>query len=76
MERNRLYKRVSSNSKLVAQTADVCIGAGDTLVLPFDSVHSTEVVGTEPTYHLHMYGMPLTALQPMGARTFEIAHDV
>ena len=74
VERNRLYKRVSSGR--VAETGVVSVGEGDTLVLPSDSIHSTEVVGSEPTYHMHLYGVPISALPPIGARTFEIAHDV
>lgn len=74
VERNRLYRRVSSSR--VAQTEVVSVGEGDTLVLPSDSIHSTEVVGSEPTYHMHLYGVPLAALPPIATRTFEIANDV
>lgn len=74
VERNRLYRRVSPTR--VAETEVISVGEGDTLVLPSDSIHSTEVVGSAPTYHLHLYGLTLAALPPIATRTFQIAHAV
>jgi predicted metal-dependent enzyme (double-stranded beta helix superfamily) len=47
------------------------VGPGDTLVLESAAIHSTVVVGTEPTFHIHVYGKALERLAPFSARTFE-----
>ena len=50
---------------------DTVVGPGDRLVLDSTSIHSTAVAGTEPTFHIHVYGKALERLAPFNTRTYE-----
>jgi predicted metal-dependent enzyme (double-stranded beta helix superfamily) len=47
------------------------VSAGDFVVLDSSAIHSTSVAGTEPTYHLHLYGRALSSLPPFAARSYQ-----
>lgn len=68
-ELNRMYE-LGANGSLNAGFEQV-IGPTDSLVLDAASVHSTAVMGDEPTFHLHVYGQALDRLPPFSARTFK-----
>ena len=69
LELNRMYKPGPSG-KLRSWFEQV-VGPTDTLVLDATDVHSTTVVGPEPTFHIHVYGQALDRLPPFSSRTFE-----
>jgi predicted metal-dependent enzyme (double-stranded beta helix superfamily) len=58
------------SGRLVAPIDRVVVGAGESLVLSADAIHATEVVGAEPTFHLHLYGKPLRELSSFASRVF------
>jgi predicted metal-dependent enzyme (double-stranded beta helix superfamily) len=68
-ELNRTYKPGPSG-RLHAWLEQV-VGPTDSLVLDATAIHSTVVVGAEPTFHIHVYGQALDRLPPFTARTFE-----
>jgi len=71
-EANVLYRVVSG--RRAAPIDRVVIGPGESMVLPSNAIHATEVVGAAPTFHLHLYGRPLSELASFGSRIFE-KHD-
>jgi len=60
-------------SGIVVLTTHAAVGPGEVLLLGTDDIHSTEVVGQAATYHLHLYGRPLSALSSFQARCFSRA---
>lgn len=68
-ERNLVYSRGDDRRMQVAR--DAVVGPGDTLVLDSAAIHSTTVVGTESTFHIHVYGTALHLLAPFSTRTCE-----
>ena len=68
-ELNRTYKP-GTNGGLHAWYEQV-VGPADSLVLEATAIHSTVVLGSEPTFHIHVYGQALNRLPPFSARTFE-----
>ncbi|MDZ7938969.1 MAG: hypothetical protein U5M53_12080 [Rhodoferax sp.] len=67
-ELNRIFT-LASNGQLHV-SGEVVVGPGDTLVLDSTSIHSTTVVGKEPSFHIHVYGKALHRLAPFSARTY------
>jgi predicted metal-dependent enzyme (double-stranded beta helix superfamily) len=47
------------------------VGPRDLLILDATAIHSTAVAGSEPTFHLHVYGQALERLPPFISRTYE-----
>ena len=47
------------------------VGPSGSLILDTTAVHSTEVLGSEPTFHIHVYGQALERLPPFSSRIFE-----
>ena len=75
IELNRIYRRVEAGSRQVLEVECIALGRGNTLVLPEEAIHGTEVVGDTPTYHLHLYGKPLARLPAFSTRTFGLVTD-
>jgi predicted metal-dependent enzyme (double-stranded beta helix superfamily) len=75
-ELNYLYRRVEAWSRRVVEVERIALRSGNTLVLREESIHATEVVGHESTYHLHLYGTPLSSLPTFSSRTFEVVSGV
>jgi len=67
-EANVLYRE--EPDRFVVPLERVVVGRGESLVLASSAIHSTEVLGAEPTFHLHLYGTPLDELESFGARVF------
>jgi predicted metal-dependent enzyme (double-stranded beta helix superfamily) len=67
-ERNLVYSRGANRQLQVAREA--VVGPGDTLVLDSAAIHSTSVIGTESTFHIHVYGTALHQLAPFSTRTY------
>jgi predicted metal-dependent enzyme (double-stranded beta helix superfamily) len=76
-ELNHIYRRVEEWSRHVVEVERIVLGSGNTLVLTEESIHATEAIGDTPTYHLHLYGKPLSRLPRFSNRTFGVvaAHD-
>lgn len=73
VEVNTLYRIIDPQHRKVEVIGEVAVAAGETLVLPADSIHSTAVLGTTATYHLHLYGRSLRMLPPFRDRTYSVA---
>lgn len=69
-EQNFLYRVVDARLRLVRRAGEALVAGGDVLVSGTSSIHSTRVVGTTPTYHLHLYGKPLDALPEFAVREY------
>lgn len=65
-EANMMY-RESGDGRVAAIDRRV-VGPGDSLILTASAIHSTEVVGAASTFHLHLYGRPLSELAPFESR--------
>jgi predicted metal-dependent enzyme (double-stranded beta helix superfamily) len=65
-EANCLYQTVVAGQVVPMERA--VVGPGEFMVLASTAIHSTEVVGTEPSFHLHLYGKPLNELASFGSR--------
>lgn len=72
-ESNALFRVVDVAQRLVTPLKIVTVGRGETLILAPDSVHATEVAGSEATFHLHLYGRPLHELPSFESRCCRIA---
>lgn len=69
-ELNTFYAVQAQGSRHVHSVSAQGIGAGEFAVLDPSLIHSTSVVGTAPTYHLHLYGRSLASLPPFSLRTY------
>ena len=61
-ESNILFRLVACAEPFAVPVETVTVGPGEVLILAPESVHATEVVGSEATFHLHLYGRPLHEL--------------
>ncbi len=68
-ELNRTYK--PGRSGRLHTWFEQVVGPSESLILEATAVHSTAVVGPEPTFHIHVYGQALDRLPPFSSRTFE-----
>ena len=75
-ELNHIYRRVEALSRHVVEIERITLGSGNILILTAESIHATKVVGHKSTYHLHLYGKPLSSLPAFSSRTFEVVSDV
>ena len=74
-ELNHRYAVHSAEARTVVHAAEVEVGPGQALVLATADIHSTEVRGARPTFHLHLYGRPLRELPRFESRCFTVAAD-
>jgi predicted metal-dependent enzyme (double-stranded beta helix superfamily) len=70
VEANTLYRIIDAERREVEVCGEVVVEAGQVLVLPEGTIHSTAALGDTPTYHLHLYGKPLGSLPPLRERTY------
>ncbi len=70
VERNIYYRLLPGGERRVIEQGAVDVGAGEVLCMQADDIHATEVVGNQPTYHVHLYGRALSALPAFGQRCF------
>jgi predicted metal-dependent enzyme (double-stranded beta helix superfamily) len=75
-EMNYLYRRQSGPQAGVARSSQIEVGPSSVLVLHEQDIHSTEVRGSGPTFHLHLYGRALNALPGFSSRCYSLAGDV
>lgn len=61
-ESHAVFAFASDPGRPVVPMGVMTVGRGETLVLTADRIHATEVVGSEATFHLHLYGRPLHEL--------------
>lgn len=66
-ELNILYRRDAASGAVQA-VRDVQVKAMDVICLPADAIHATRALGDQPTFHLHLYGRPLSELPPYASR--------
>ena len=67
-EVHTLYERVPGKSSCIRKPSEVTVGAGEVLCMHASELHSTRVGGCHSTYHLHLYGKPLSALPSFESR--------
>ncbi len=72
VERNIQYGRLPGEQRSVAQQGIVDVGAGAYWCLAESDIHATDVVGDQPTYHVHLYGRALAALPAFAQRCFVV----
>ncbi|MEQ8412886.1 MAG: hypothetical protein RIB71_00420 [Imperialibacter sp.] len=70
IELNRLYTATEHENRKVSEVKTVPVGPGEVITLAEDDIHSTAVVGSQSTYHLHLYGCDLKSLPAFNTRTF------
>ena len=75
-ELNTLYERSPVTCGSVRALRNVEIKAYDVLHLPADAIHATRAMDDVPTFHLHLYGKPLTELPPYPTRCYATAQAV
>jgi predicted metal-dependent enzyme (double-stranded beta helix superfamily) len=75
-EVNHLYHQQSEPQKAVTRSSQIEVGPYSVLVLHEQDIHSTEVRGTGPTFHLHLYGRALHALPSFSCRCYSVASEV
>jgi predicted metal-dependent enzyme (double-stranded beta helix superfamily) len=68
-ELNRTYKHGPSGR--LSPWFEKVVGPHDFFILDATAIHSTAVVGPEPTFHIHIYGRALEHLPPFSSRTYE-----
>jgi predicted metal-dependent enzyme (double-stranded beta helix superfamily) len=74
VERHDLYRRLPE--RRAVRSGAQLLAAGGIVALRSDAIHATEVVSTEPTLHLQLYGIALHHLPPFAERLFvEVAPD-
>ena len=71
-ESNVEFRVIDIAERLVAPVKAVTIGPGETLILTRESIHATEVAGSEATFHLHLYGCPLHELPNFELRRYRV----
>lgn len=75
-ERNTLYERDPGASASVRAPRHIAVKTYDVLCLPAAAIHATRAMDDVPTFHLHLYGKPLTELAPYSTRCYAISHPV
>jgi predicted metal-dependent enzyme (double-stranded beta helix superfamily) len=69
-ELNILYQRDAATGAM-QPLREVQVTALDVLCLPADAIHATRALGDQPTFHLHLYGRPLSELPPYASRCYQ-----
>jgi len=69
-EVNSLYELTQGIEHSVQKVREHEVGPGSAFALGVDRIHSTFVLGNNPTYHLHLYGRPLSSLPSFHSRCF------
>ena len=72
IERNAFYEATSHERREARCVRVRDIGIGDRAVLTEATIHATEVIGPQATFHLHLYGKPLHALPLFENRIFHV----
>ncbi|WCL50797.1 hypothetical protein [Leptospira sp. GIMC2001] len=70
IELNHFYKLIDGNEKKVQKISSILVNRGDVIVMKNFEIHSTEVIGSIPSFHLHLYGQNLELLPEFSERTF------
>lgn len=76
IESNILYEVTSREGREARHNGARNIGVGDFIVLTESAVHATQVIGTQATFHLHLYGKPLHSLPAFEDRVFNVPTSV
>jgi len=71
-ELNHSYQVIDEKQKLVRKISSTMVKEGDVAILNEHEIHSTEVIGNIPTFHLHLYGRELKLLQKFSQRTYSV----
>jgi predicted metal-dependent enzyme (double-stranded beta helix superfamily) len=69
-ELNTMYTIVDESKRLARKASERMVGPGDTIVMDEDVIHSIRVVDGVSTFHLHMYGSPISARRPFPSRCY------
>lgn len=75
-ELNTLYERGPGASASVRALRHIAVTTHDVLCLPATAIHATRAMDDVPTFHLHLYGKPLTELAPYSTRCYPTLHPV
>lgn len=69
-ELNVVYGRADAGTRTVRPLYTRKVGPGDVIALAAGAIHSTHALGAEPTFHLHLYGLPLGAFPSFASRCY------
>lgn len=72
-ELNHFYALQSTSGRVVVRSWEAEVGPQSVLGLGPQDIHSTDVRGSIATFHLHIYGRPLHALQSFASRCYSVA---
>lgn len=70
-ELNTFYQARKQSPGPAAYVSERCVGPGECVLLDPTTIHATSVVGSGPTYHLHLYGRSLASLPAFELRTYQ-----
>ncbi len=70
VELNVIYEMHEPGGRTVKPVYRQEVKAMDVIRLPAKAIHSTYAMGAEPTFHLHLYGLPLNELPPYRSRCY------
>lgn len=70
-EMHTKYKVAPGDSREVTVDTSISVGAGEVLMLASSDIHSTKVVGDQPTYHVHLYGTAFSSWPAFSARRYK-----
>lgn len=69
-ETNTLYKRALRQGRDVHKVAEVVVRAGEVFCMHASDIHSTRVDTLQSSYHLHLYGRPLSLFPSFASRSY------
>lgn len=72
VETNTLFAHSAHVHRGLAKVSDVVVGTGDIFCMRASDVHATCVEGAQSSYHLHVYGRPLSRLASFASRCYEL----
>lgn len=69
-ETNTLYKRAQGDDRSVHTAGEVVVRAGEVFCMQASDIHATQVDTLQSSYHLHLYGKPLTFFPSFASRSY------
>lgn len=69
-ELNVVYELDDPGTRMVKAAHARHVESGDFISLPTGAIHSTHAIGPQPTFHLHLYGLPLGEFSPYESRCY------
>lgn len=68
---NTMYTIVDESKRFARKASSLVVGPGDAIVMDADAIHSISVVEGVSTFHLHMYGSPISSRRAFSLRCYQ-----